>query len=158
MYMKKYVIISACIICLIVAAATFFIMDDQIYEEKFEEIRVPALEGFLENGLKYMFFDEPFNFDEFRREYNFPTRVEIEGTVIAETLSEAVRMGIQYIPGFYDMEPDRIARWGIVVSYCSSTDNWVLMQFLREGFLAGVPGVLAINRTDGSMAMYYFGW
>ena len=151
--MKKYLIVIISIFC-IIAFATIILFITKVNQrgEEMEIMVSEGIEGFLDNGLKYIFYDEPFDFNRFRRERSFTLQTEIEGTVIAETASDAVRLGIQYIPGFNEFEP-----WGVNVFYCLSTDNWVLMRFIRGNYiLTGVPGILTINRTDGSMAMHNF--
>jgi len=125
-------------------------------DKEFERPR--ATEGFLSNGVRYAFIDTEFSLNDFI-ERNFFTRARsIDTVLVAETPIEAAELGKYYLhPPLHGLAPYRLESFGINVRYCNDTDNWILQLFFPDGdpfLMVGVPGILAINRLDGTVVMH----
>ena len=122
-----------------------------------EEMFNASQKGTLSNGARYVFRgrdEEDFNLREFRETWVYSREEVLAAKVIAQTPVEAAEYGQKYMR-VYGIEKNETAF--ILVRYCHEADSWVLRIDWDDPhpFIAGgLPGLLVINRTNGSMAMY----
>jgi hypothetical protein len=135
-------------------------------EELTEKMFYTSFEGILSSGVKYKFHgkdEDVFNFNEFRERYQYKQKRRVDAILIARTPAEAAELGQFYLnPGLRNLQPGQFARgyeedpYTFSLRYCSETDNWVLQLVFSEGVIAtGVPGVLAVNRSNGTMVTHH---
>ena len=127
-------------------------------DEYKSKINAASFNGFLENGIGYSFIADEFDFVKFCERNKFSLLREIDNSVLAQNPTEAAAMGQYHLhPPLKNMESNLGEQLAINVRYCSVTDNWVLELVILDAepySILGVPMVLTINRSDGSMALY----
>ena len=175
--MKKYVIALCCIVCVVVIAfaiTTNANNDQHIYngeggesaltgDERIEEVPVnhtppyamASSEGFLENGIRYVFNSVDFNLNELRERGMITREEAIDSIIIARTPAEVAEMAQHYLELFIcsrDISPEQAELVTIFVRYCSATDHWLV----KGAAIVPDPGtipMLAISRLDGSAVL-----
>ena len=129
-------------------------MSDNSYRD---EMFNASQKGTLPNGARYEFRGrdvEDFNLREFRETWEYSLEEVLVAKVIARTPAEAAEYGQKYMRVYGIEESDDAF---IVVRYCHEADSWVLRVDWDDSSLdmmTGLPGLLVINRINGSMVMY----
>jgi len=127
-------------------------------DEYRNKMKDTSFAGVLANGIGYNFIEDEFDFEKFCERNGYSLFRELDTLVLAQTPAEAAEGGQYHLhPPLQSMKEGFEERFAINVRYCSVTDNWILELVLLDAepfSVLGLPMVLAINRSDGAMALY----
>ena len=135
--------------------------DETALERYTERITNTSFEVLPESGVKFAFIDEDFNFNKFKERGFYLNYWTLDETVIAETPMEAVEKGLLHLCRTFGIRSrEENERQGIIVRYCSESDNWVFewISFDVDPLnRTGSNDLITINRTSGKMVLYRVG-
>jgi len=165
---KKHILGVSCIFSVILVACVWIVfaknhhsgINQDNYNNSGGKILLDndkPFEGVLSTGAKYEFHGV-FNFNEFRKEYNFYLERATGSMVTVNNPTEAAEEGQFYIfPTLRNRAVTGEESWSIVVRYCPETNNWVIQASFSEDAryrLRGEPTIFAINRLTGEVVEF----